>query len=362
MNWFYVDAGQQAGPVDDAQLAELARSGKLQSDTLVWREGMGNWRPYSEVAAGSAVPPVVGPVGGGSSVFCSECGRAFAPGDVIRYENKWICAACKPVFFQRVREGAAMAPPLGTVSEADLLGRDYEVDIGGCLSRGWETFKANAGIMIGASLLVYLALMASNMIPYLGVLVGLFLNGPLMGGLWLFYIRRLRGHDAGVGDAFGGFGPRFWQLMLTQFIPTLIVFVVVFGAAMVGGLAMVSAAALHRGGPSTMASTLPAVLIPILLAVALVAVVMTYLNTCWLFALPLVGDKGLPFWPAMELSRRVVSKHWWMNFWLFVVAGLLAMAGMLACGFGLLVTGPVAFAMIASHYEKVFGDLAPSQT
>jgi uncharacterized membrane protein len=89
---------------------------------------------------------------------------------------------------------------------------------------------------------------------------------------------------------------------------------------------------------------------------------MTYLNTCWLFALPLVGDKGLPFWPAMELSRRVVSKHWWMNFWLFVVAGLLAMAGMLACGFGLLVTGPVAFAMIASHYEKVFGDLAPSQT
>jgi len=35
MNWYYVDAGQQAGPVDDAQLEELLRSGKIQSDTLV---------------------------------------------------------------------------------------------------------------------------------------------------------------------------------------------------------------------------------------------------------------------------------------------------------------------------------------
>ena len=44
-------AGQQAGPVDDAQLAALVSSGKILNDTLVWREGMDNWRMYGEVKA-----------------------------------------------------------------------------------------------------------------------------------------------------------------------------------------------------------------------------------------------------------------------------------------------------------------------
>ena len=42
MDWYYVDAGQQAGPVNDAQLAALASSGTILNDTLVWREGMAN--------------------------------------------------------------------------------------------------------------------------------------------------------------------------------------------------------------------------------------------------------------------------------------------------------------------------------
>ncbi len=94
----------------------------------------------------------------------------------------------------------------------------------------------------------------------------------------------------------------------------------------------------------------------------LAMVVVIYLNTCWFFGLPLAADKGLRFWSALELSRRVVNKHWWMTFGLLLVAGFIAAAGMLACGFGLLVTGPVAFAMLTYHYQKVFGDLTPSQT
>ena len=78
-----------------------------------------------------------------------------------------------------------------------------------------------------------------------------------------------------------------------------------------------------------------------------------------MFALPLVGDKGLKFWPALELSRRVVSKHWWMTFWLAIVCGILAVIGLFVCVVGILVTGPLAFTTLASHYEKVFGDLAP---
>ena len=57
-----------------------------------------------------------------------------------------------------------------------------------------------------------------------------------------------------------------------------------------------------------------------------------------------------------------MSKHWWMTFWLLAVSGALAILGMIACCFGLMVTGPVAFAMLSCHYQKVFGDLIPIES
>src|SRR5258708_37582023 len=61
MNWYYVDAGQQAGPISEDELGSLAGSGKIQPDTLVWREGMANWLPYSQAKPGGSLnaPPVI---------------------------------------------------------------------------------------------------------------------------------------------------------------------------------------------------------------------------------------------------------------------------------------------------------------
>ena len=46
---------------------------------------------------------------GGNTAPCVECGQVFSTDDLLRYENSWVCAKCKPIFFQRVKEGAA--PP-----------------------------------------------------------------------------------------------------------------------------------------------------------------------------------------------------------------------------------------------------------
>ncbi len=113
MNWYYVDAGQQAGPVDDAQLETLARSGKILNDTLVWREGMDNWRMYGEVKAPGAgplaVPPVAPAVGAAlapNEAACAECGQIFNVADMIPYGGIRVCAGCKPVLMQKLAEGA----------------------------------------------------------------------------------------------------------------------------------------------------------------------------------------------------------------------------------------------------------------
>jgi uncharacterized RDD family membrane protein YckC len=114
MNWYYADQGQQAGPVDDAQLEELVRNGKVQPDTLVWREGMAAWQPYIEAKpppAAPAPPLVAGEqyvAGQGPEAVCAECGKLFAIQDMIHHGGVYICAGCKPVFIQKLAEGAPL--------------------------------------------------------------------------------------------------------------------------------------------------------------------------------------------------------------------------------------------------------------
>jgi len=63
---FHVAKDQQAtGPYASEQLQEMARSGALTRDTLVWSEGMAGWQKAGEVSAlarlfGAAPPPIPG--------------------------------------------------------------------------------------------------------------------------------------------------------------------------------------------------------------------------------------------------------------------------------------------------------------
>jgi uncharacterized RDD family membrane protein YckC len=124
MNWFYVQNGAQAGPVDDAQLDELARAGTVSADSLVWREGMANWEPYRTARGGTAAAappafpslatpeaaarPVAGiPAAGGRA--CAQCGLIFPESDVVTLAGQYVCANCKPVALQRMREGTWMS-------------------------------------------------------------------------------------------------------------------------------------------------------------------------------------------------------------------------------------------------------------
>jgi uncharacterized RDD family membrane protein YckC len=107
MKWYYADAGRQVGPVEDVQLDELVRSGAVRDDTLIWREGMANWQPHSAVRGpakpvpipAAAVPMAV------ETRFCSECGRPSPAHEMVTIGSATICAQCKPLYMQRVREG-----------------------------------------------------------------------------------------------------------------------------------------------------------------------------------------------------------------------------------------------------------------
>ena len=121
MTWYYSDGEKQLGPITEEQLIELRRSGSVTAETLVWRDGMANWTPYSEAGPAvnlegtptdPAMPPLI-PVPppaqpAGPEAVCAECGKIFPKDEMITHGQSYVCVNCKPIFLQKLSEGAAI--------------------------------------------------------------------------------------------------------------------------------------------------------------------------------------------------------------------------------------------------------------
>ncbi len=103
MNWYYLEGGNRVGPVDEAEFGELVGAGRIRAETLVWCEGMTEWRPYGELGASAAQVSA-----GAATAACAECGRTFSTESMIRHGGVWVCAQCKPAFLQKLREGVTV--------------------------------------------------------------------------------------------------------------------------------------------------------------------------------------------------------------------------------------------------------------
>jgi predicted Ser/Thr protein kinase len=228
--------------------------------------------------------------------------------------------------------GSAAPPPLAANNDAfvrEILARDYALHIGSCVRRGWSLLRGNFWPFVGITAL-FIALLgfassvggatirhgplgdnSAEITSALATLVW----GPLMGGLFLYYLRKIRSEKATVETAFCGFSNRFLHLFLAGFVTGLLTWL--------GFLCFI----------------LPGI----------------YLLVAWVFTLPLVIDKGLDFWSAMELSRKVVTKHWWKFLGMGIVMLLLFFAGLLAFFIGMFVMIPLILVTTMYAYEDVFG-------
>ena len=108
MAWYYVMDGERVGPVEEEQLRGLVASGTVTPETLVWADGMSDWVPYGEVGAASAEAEGVDE-NRANSVPCAECGRHFPASDLVEIEGASVCANCKPLALQKMREGVSVS-------------------------------------------------------------------------------------------------------------------------------------------------------------------------------------------------------------------------------------------------------------
>ncbi len=249
--------------------------------------------------------------------------RSLAREPELRYQN---VSEVKTRVETIASTNAPTAAPAASAGE--ILARDYVLNIRNCLRRGWTLVRNDFWPLVGMSafvLVVLSALPSFEVVSSSGnafghrsgatSILGLLLSGPLMGGLYLYFLKKIRRETAGVEAAFTGFRQPLPHLVIAGFLASLL--------TVLGFVCLI----------------LPGV----------------YLFVAWIFTFPLIVDRRLDFWPAMQLSRKLVTKHWWKFLGFLIVLGLINLVGILACGFGLFITFPVTFAALAYAYEDITG-------
>ncbi len=242
---------QEYGPVIADEIRRWIREGRLNARSLARAEGAAEWKPLSEFPEFSVE-------------LQAQAGTA-AP-------------------------GPAAPPPMHAEAwTAEILAREPQVRVGECLSRSWQLMTRNFGLLLGACSLVWLVGTAPIILGFipviqaLGSLVSLVyavMAGVFYGGLYLVFLKTIRGEKTTPGEALSGFNLAFGQLLLAGFLSWLLAYI---------GFCF---------------CILPWI----------------YLSVAWVFSVPLVADKRLEFWAAMELSRKVVTRVWFDMLALIAIA------------------------------------------
>jgi len=298
---------KEYGPVSSEQIAQWIREGRANAQTLVQDETSPEWRPLSTFPELTA--------------FMAE-----GPPPVE----------------------AAPGPEMDPRQLAEFIkSRGRRVNIGSCLSRGWALFKQNAGLLIGAALVAFLTVaviegllsvllrpagFSRNQMQFgfhftqemfvrmaVGSIPSFLVYPALYAGYYFLVLKLIRGQSASVADLFTGFRFHYLQIVVAGFLTGIL--------ALIG----------------TLLCIIPGI----------------YLGVAWIFTLPLIVDRDLGFWEAMELGRKAVTQDWWSVFCVVLLLGGLAILGFLACCIGLFVAIPVGVCMLMYAYEDIFPPPSP---
>lgn len=223
----------------------------------------------------------------------------------------------------------------------EALSRGYDFTIGDLLSEAWQRVKGTKGIIIGGFVVFYAVLLVASFLigGFFGILgvvsdspmltvvvemvVGIFASAlayPFMAGINMIGIRRAADQPISFNDIFSHFG-RTVPLVITAIISMLLIY----------------------------------------LGMILLIIPGLYLAIAYMLAIPLVVERGLSPWQALETSRKAISQHWFKVFGLFLLLGLITGISAIPLGIGLVWTIPLFTVAIGILYRTIFGVLPAPQ-
>ncbi|RJG14248.1 hypothetical protein D3879_13915 [Pseudomonas cavernicola] len=222
---------------------------------------------------------------------------------------------------------------------AEALSRGYNFNIGDLISEAWQRTKGTKGIILGGFVIYYVAILVITTIlglvfGFVGLeaeegggatlvvsqlligLIGSALTYPFLAGIMMTGIRRAADQPLNFNEMFSYFG-----LALPLIVTALIMMILMY----VGLLLLV----------------IPGI----------------YLSVAYMLAIPLVVERGLSPWQALEASRKAISQHWFKVFGLLLLLGLIMAVSMIPLGIGLIWSIPLFVISMGALYRIIFGVL-----
>ncbi|MDY0061233.1 MAG: hypothetical protein RBU45_15600 [Myxococcota bacterium] len=186
-----------------------------------------------------------------------------------------------------------------------------KADIGKCLQQAWDLFKVEWQIWVLAAL-IFMGITTVALI--LLVIPLFFVAGALQAGMFHMALKQIKGQKLEVGDVFAGFS-RYGDTTLLSIVVGLIVF----------------------GG--TLLCIIPGLIF----------------GAWYMFAYPLMMDRGMSWGDAMAESKKLVTQNIWEFVIFSLVAGFIMSVGSYACYVGILASFPLYYLMITLAYKDIFG-------
>ena len=224
----------------------------------------------------------------------------------------------------------------GVRSLEDAMAGNYEFSALDTISEAWNNIKGIKRYVIGTGLLMYVAM--GIIIGIMSVVGGVSMDPsdpaaqpsglmmlvmqiaimaivmPFGGGLFIICLKHLQGRPVAFGDVFAAFAKTG---------PFLVAFILIMLMIGVGMILLV----------------IPAI----------------YLSYCYFMVLPLMLDRDLGPWQAMEASRKASTKSWFRIFGMYLLLMLIMFISMIPLGIGMIWSMPLMVMSFAVMYQKMFG-------
>ncbi len=310
-------------------------NGDLEDDASYWELD----EVSEEEKADSLAQSLMGQAGsideeeqnGSEMEHCADCGDEFHRDFLQEVDSKLYCGVCQPKAIEALTDDAEETE--SETEETECIG-DTDFGVVGLIKEVWQETKGKKRTIWAAMAVMLLIVctvtfggMAASQVFVGGgnpmVVAGVSLGSQLIsnwlsmlmtGGIMLIGVRSVLGQRVSWKMVFAGFSS--WLSMTIAIILQTILVVIGFMLLVLPGI---------------------------------------YLSIGYALTLPLILDKGMGPWEALEASRKAIHKKWWTVFGLYIVLGLLAVIAMIPAGIGLIWVVPMYFVFIGVLYVRLFG-------
>jgi hypothetical protein len=355
MNLYYAEGDQQVGPIGKVELQNLIKTKKLNAKTLVWEAGMESWQELGlyvrSKTRGKQDPGT--PSETASQIPCSQCGKLFHQTDTVLIKNSRVCAACKPLALQKIKEGvstiAARTSDLYGSLEKGLKGQ-YQINVSEIISEAWELTNGSKLAIIGA---LFITWIISGIIQQM-----ISIPITILFGIFAASFEKVMGTpESAVLLSVGLFA----VAMLIGFGSMLVQVPMLVGLEMIGVRRSVGLPISVKYVFNYFKNFIPLALtwlmmsILMLLGYLFLIIPGIYLTVATFLALQLVADRQLGPWEAVKTSIKATTHNWFAIFLLLLALFCIMAISCIPLGIGLIWTLPLFFIAKGILYRNVFG-------